>query len=66
MRKPSIIFTTGIYRVIAGMINSLPAECRQTVADHFATEFNRRSAKFDPIQWNRLTGGRPAPNSAHK
>lgn len=39
---------------------------RQTVADHFATEFNRRSASFDPYQWERASGGKVAPNSAAK
>jgi hypothetical protein len=53
------------YFVIAAIINKIePPDLRKQVADHFATEFNKRSASFDAYQWNRATGGTPAPNSA--
>lgn len=57
---------TDAYLVVADIIRKLPEADRQAVADHFATEFNRRSTSFDPVQWERATGGRPAPNSARK
>jgi hypothetical protein len=61
----NIKLTTGHYQIVAKIINSIPdAAMRQTVADHFATEFNRRSTVFDPYTWGRLTGGKVAPNSA--
>lgn len=66
MKRPAAKISAEVYRVIAGVVQRLPDPAmRKTVADHFATEFNRRSAAFDPLQWERLTGGRPAPNSAH-
>jgi hypothetical protein len=53
------------YFVIASIINKIEdAEVRKQVADHFATEFNKRSSSFDAYTWNRATGGQPAPNSA--
>jgi hypothetical protein len=62
----SAIITAGIYQVIADIVRRIPDEAtRKLVADHFATEFNRRSASFDPYTWGRWTGGRPAPNSAY-
>lgn len=53
------------YLLIGTIINGLPDQIRATVADHFATEFNKRSPSFDPMAWERKTGGRPAPGSAH-
>jgi hypothetical protein len=61
----NIKMTTGHYRIIAGIVRSIPDEAtRKACADHFATEFNRRSTVFDPYTWGRLTGGKVAPNSA--
>lgn len=55
----------GAYYIVGQIICKIPDEIvRKTVADHFATEFNRRSTAFDPYLWHRLTGGTPAPNSA--
>jgi hypothetical protein len=63
--KRQKIMTTGMYQVIGGIINAMSdTALRKAAADHFATEFNKRSGSFDPYFWNRLTGGRPAPNSA--
>lgn len=63
-RRQQSRMNAGAYRVVAEMVRALPPFCRQAVADHFATEFNRRSPSFDPVQWERATGGKPAPNSA--
>lgn len=53
------------YYLVADIIRKMPdATIRKQVADHFATEFNKRSKSFDPYQWNKATGGTPAPNSA--
>lgn len=53
------------YFIVAEIIRKIPdAATRQIVADHFATEFNRRSTKFFPPDWERATGGKPAANSA--
>ena len=57
--------TTAAYYVVADVIRKIPDEAtRRAMADHFATEFNRRSPSFDAYEWNRATGGKPAPNSA--
>ena len=57
--------TTGGYYVVADVIRKIPDEAtRRVMADHFATEFNRRSPSFDAYEWSRATGGKPAPNSA--
>ncbi len=57
--------TAGAYEVVAGIIRSIEDNnLRQKVADHFSTEFNKRSKSFDPAMWEQATGGRPAPNSA--
>jgi hypothetical protein len=61
----NIKMTTGHYRIVAMIIRSIPDEAtRKAAADHFATEFNRRSKVFDPYEWQRQTGGKVAPNSA--
>lgn len=60
------VFPPDAYMVVAGIIRLIDDKAiRKKMADHFATEFNRRSAAFDPITWNRWTGGTPAPNSAY-
>lgn len=53
------------YQLIGDIIRRVedPA-LRQQMADHFATEFNRRSKSFDPYQWGRVTGGKVAAGSA--
>ena len=57
--------TGGAYLVVADVIRKIAdPTLRQTVADHFATEFNRRSVAFDPYQWEKATGGKCAANSA--
>lgn len=59
-RKPR-----SIYDSVATIINTIEDPAfRQRVANHFGTEFNRRSEAFDPAQWARRTGGRVAANSA--
>ena len=64
-RRQITKMSTGHYLIVGGIIRSIPDErVRKFVADHFATEFNRRSKVFDPMQWERLTGGKVAPNSA--
>jgi len=53
------------YFLIADIIRKIPDPVmRKTVADHFGTEFNRRSKVFDPYTWERISGGKVAPNSA--
>ena len=53
------------YIVVAEIINNIEDEAfRKQVADHFATEFNKRSKAFDPARWYSMTGGVPAANSA--
>jgi hypothetical protein len=54
------------YRLVAAIIRKLPDDLKKPVADHFATEFNMRSASFDAYQWGQATGGKPAPDSAWK
>lgn len=46
------------YFTIADIIKHLPADIRQTVADHFATELNFRTESFDAGYWRQVTGGR--------
>lgn len=59
-RKPR-----SMYDSVATIINTIEDDAfRQRVADHFGTEFNRRSEAFDPAHWARRTGGRVAANSA--
>ena len=64
-RKHHTKMSAGHYLLIADIIRKIedPAT-RMVVADHFGTEFNRRSMSFDPMTWNRTTGGKVAPNSA--
>jgi hypothetical protein len=63
-RRP-VMFTMAHYRTLAGMIRTIEDPgVRQAIADHLATEFNKRSPAFDPVQWGKDTGGKPAPNSA--
>lgn len=65
IRRRKHAMTTGAYFVVADVIKKIPdATARKAMADHFATEFNRRSPSFSPYDWERATGGRPAPNSA--
>lgn len=55
----------GAYFIVADIIRKFPDPAiRQQMADHFATEFNKRSQYFDPYEWARATGGKVAPNSA--
>lgn len=64
-RKPRTVMSQGQYLIVADVIRKiLDPAIRQQMADHFATEFNKRSAAFDPVQWGRSTGGKVAPNSA--
>ena len=57
--------TGGAYFVVADVIRKIPDPIlRQQMADHFATEFNKRSPSFDPYVWGRATGGKVAANSA--
>ncbi len=55
------------YLLIASIIRKIedPA-VRQACADHFGTEFNKRSPVFDPGSWHSATGGNVAPNSAYR
>jgi len=63
-RRP-VKLNTETYRLIAQIIRLMPDPAiRQTAADHFGTEFNKRSKVFDPYQWERQTGGKVAPGSA--
>lgn len=64
VRKKPASMNTGSYHIVASIIRTLPDELKQPVANHFATEFNKRSKSFDPTVWERWTGGKPAPNSA--
>ena len=55
-------FSGDHYDVLGNMIKSMTdagfTEAEQKrVADHFATEFYKRSRVFDPYQWNKRTGG---------
>lgn len=52
------------YFMVAQIINGLPPDLKKPVADHFATEFNKRSTMFDPFRWGQHCGGKVAPNSA--
>lgn len=64
-KKKAVSMTGDHYRLVAMIINEIPGSAlRKAMADHFATAFNRRSVSFDPMQWNRATGGTPAANSA--
>lgn len=55
----------GAYYIVAEIINKIEDRAlRQVVANHFATEFNKRSYSFDPYEWGRKTGGKCAPGSA--
>lgn len=66
MKRPVTKMSAGHYLLVGDIIRRIsdPA-LRKTVADHFATEFNRRSARFDPASWSSMTGGQPAANSAY-
>lgn len=65
IRKKRFGMSSAGYFVIAHIINKIePPEMRKLVADHFATEFNKRSTSFDAYTWNRVTGGQAAANSA--
>lgn len=64
VRKKNFM-TAGNYYVVADVIRKISDPVlRQSTANHFATEFNRRSPSFDPYQWEKATGGKCAPNSA--
>lgn len=66
-KKRAATMTGESYRIIAGIILAIKDPVlRQQMADHFGTEFNKRSARFDPYAWGRMTGGKVAPNSAAK
>lgn len=57
--------TAGSYFVVAAVIRKISdPTIRKNMADHFATEFNRRSKSFDPYEWEKATGGKPSANSA--
>lgn len=59
------IMTGPIYQLVGHIVRTIPDEAaRKIAADHFATEFNKRSPRFDPMTWERVTGGKPAPDSA--
>lgn len=58
-RKPSM--SAAGYEIVAGIVRTLPDELKQPVADHFATEFYKRSKSFDPYIWNKRTGGTVNP-----
>ena len=45
------------YEMIAGIINGLPAETKNVVADHFARELHKRQPSFDLGAWEKRTGG---------
>lgn len=64
MRPRRIAMNGAAYEITAGIVRTLPEEIRQAVADHFATEFNRRSASFDPYQWEWRTGGKVRRDAA--
>lgn len=65
MSRRGAAMSFGHYLLIAHIIRSIPDEnARKIAADHFATEFNKRSKSFDPFQWEKATGGKPAPGSA--
>jgi len=65
LRRKKHFMTTGAYFVVASVIQKIAdADQRKAMADHFATEFNRRSPSFDPYEWERATGGKVAANSA--
>jgi len=50
--------TADAYGIVAEIINKLEdGGLRKMVADHFATEFNKRSRSFEPSVWERMTGG---------
>jgi hypothetical protein len=57
--------TAPAYEIVGEIISKIvDPTIRQAVANHFGTEFNRRSPSFDPAMWHRKTGGNVAPNSA--
>lgn len=48
-----------VYQIVADVISKIPDEhLRREAADHFATEFRKRSASFDPAAFERFCGGR--------
>ena len=58
MPRPGNAMTPGHYKEIAEIINKLPgSELRKEVANHFATEFRKRKTSFDPMYWEKETGG---------
>ena len=65
-KKPRPVkFNADAYRLIGQIIRAIPDPAiRQFTANHFGTEFNKRSKMFDPYQWERTTGGKVAPGSA--
>lgn len=64
-RRKRNFMNSGAYCVVAEVIRLIKDDdVRKKMADHFATEFNRRSPSFDPYEWEKATGGRPQPNSA--
>jgi hypothetical protein len=48
-----------VYQIIADVITKIPDELqRREIGDHFATEFRKRFASFDPPSFQRACGGR--------
>jgi hypothetical protein len=58
IKRKRLAMTSAAYEIVAGVVRTLPADVKQSVADHFAREFNRRSPSFDPLMWEQRTGGR--------
>jgi hypothetical protein len=57
--KPKNQMGARVYAIIADVIAKVPDEHdRRQVGDHFATEFRKRFASFDPVMFERLCGGR--------
>jgi len=56
---PKHVMVPAVYKHIAAIINSSgDDEFRTRMANHFATEFRKRNQRFDPVQWEQLTGGK--------
>lgn len=57
--RPVAKFSAGHYQILASAIRQIQDETmRLAVADHFAKFFNDRSNTFDPMAWERSTGGK--------
>lgn len=46
------------YELIASIVNGLPSDIKQDVADHFARSLVKLRKEFDPMAWQDRTGGR--------